>query len=111
MIKTDLYCWFIIRYGREVYIQSRSTGLIDMQTWAKDKTVYADGIGYTGQDERLLMEASSGDLEEDIDHTLDESLKLLENLVAILSTYRSKYLHSNKTTFSRLKVFGIRSSW
>ncbi|KAI9259165.1 hypothetical protein EDC94DRAFT_497230, partial [Helicostylum pulchrum] len=92
----------------EVYIQSRSTGLIDMQTWAKDKNGYADGIGYTGQDERLLMETSSGGLEEDIDHTLGDSLKLLKNLAAILNTYRSKYLDSNKTTFSRLKVFGIQ---
>lgn len=108
MIETDLYRWFIMRYRCEVYIQSRSTGLIDMQTWAKDKNGYADGIGYTGQDERLLMEASSGGLEEDIDHTLGDSLKLLENLAAILNTYRSKYLDSNKTTFSRLKVFGIQ---
>lgn len=97
-----------MRYRCEVYIQSRSTGLIDMQTWAKDKNGYADWIGYTGQDERLLMETSSGGLEEDIDHTLGDSLKLLENIAAILNTYRSKYLDSNKTTFSRLKVFGIQ---
>ncbi|KAI9474269.1 MAG: hypothetical protein EXX96DRAFT_462875, partial [Benjaminiella poitrasii] len=68
---------------------------------------HADGIGYTGQDERLLMEASSGGLEEDFNHTLGDSLKLLENLAAILNTYRTKYLNSNRTTFSRLKVFGI----
>ncbi|KAI7869252.1 hypothetical protein EV154DRAFT_607733 [Mucor mucedo] len=103
-----------------------------------DKNGYADGFGYTGQDERLLMEASSGGLEENVDHTLGEgvltmvyivltnfflfgqnvranvsfkpinSLKLLENLAAILNTYRSKYLNSNKTTFSRLNVFGIQ---
>lgn len=79
-----------------------------MQTWSRDKNGYADGIGYTGQDERLLMEASSGGLEEDIDHTLSDSLKLLENLAAILNTYRAKYLNSNKTTFSRLKVFDIQ---
>lgn len=54
------------------------------------------------------METSSGGLEEDIDHTLGNSLKLLENLAAILNTYRAKYLNSNKTTFSRLKVFGIQ---
>ncbi|GAA5796137.1 hypothetical protein HPULCUR_001506 [Helicostylum pulchrum] len=54
------------------------------------------------------METSSGGLEEDIDHTLGDSLKLLENIAAILNTYRSKYLDSNKTTFSRLKVFGIQ---
>ncbi|CEP14138.1 hypothetical protein [Parasitella parasitica] len=79
-----------------------------MQTWARDKNGYADGIGYTGQDERLSMEASSGCLEEDIDHTFGDSLKLLENLAAILNTCRAKYLNSNKTTFSRLKVFGIQ---
>ncbi|KAI8980917.1 hypothetical protein BDB01DRAFT_836578 [Pilobolus umbonatus] len=44
---------------------------------------------------RLLMEASSGGLEEDIDHTLGDLLELLENLAAILSTYRSKYLDNN----------------
>lgn len=80
-----------------------------MQTWAKDKIGYADGIGYTGQDERLLMEASSGGLEEDLNHTVGDSLKLLENLAAILNTYRAKYLNSNKTTFSKLKIFGIQS--
>lgn len=94
-----------MRYRCEVYIQSGSTGLIDMQTWAKDRTAYADGIGYTGQDERLIMEASSGGLKEDIDHTLGDSLKLLENLAAILNTYRSKYINSNEETFSKLKVF------
>ncbi|KAG2206232.1 hypothetical protein INT45_013151 [Circinella minor] len=92
----------------EVYIRSRSTELVDMETWTKDKGGYADGIGYTGQDERLLMEVSSGGLEEDLDHTLNDSLKLLENLAAILNTYRAKYLNSNKTTFSKLKVFGIQ---
>lgn len=93
----------------EVYIQSRSTGLVDMQTWTKDKVGYADGIGYTGQDERLLVEVSSGGLEEELDHTLSDSLKLLENLTAILNTYRAKYPNSNKMTFARLKVFGIQS--
>ncbi|KAG2210489.1 hypothetical protein INT47_002431 [Mucor saturninus] len=57
-------------YNFNVYIQSRSTGLIDMRTWMKDRTGYADGIGYTGRDERLLMEASSGGLEEDIGYTV-----------------------------------------
>lgn len=79
-----------MRYRSEGYIQSRITGLIDMQTWAKDKNGYADGIGYSGQDERLLMEASSGGLEIDIDHSLGDPLKLLENPAAILNTYRSK---------------------
>ncbi|KAG1323727.1 hypothetical protein G6F62_009503 [Rhizopus arrhizus] len=69
---------------------------------------FNDGIGYTGQDERLLIEASSGGLEEDLDHILGDSLKLLENLAAILNTYRAKYLNSNKTTLSRLKVFVIQ---
>lgn len=80
-----------------------------MQTWTKDKIGYADGIGYTGQDERLLVEASSGGLEEDLDHTLGNSLKLLENLAAILNTYRAKYCNSDRATFSKLKVFGIQS--
>lgn len=84
-----------MRYRCEVYIQSRNTGLINLQTWAKDKNRYADEIGYTGQDKRLLME-------EDIDHILDDSLKLLENLSVIFNTYRSKYFDSNKTTTTYL---------
>ncbi|KAI9470911.1 MAG: hypothetical protein EXX96DRAFT_490196, partial [Benjaminiella poitrasii] len=51
---------------------------------------------------------TSGGLEEDLNHTLGDSLKLLENLAAILNTYRAKYLNSNRTAFSRLKVFGIQ---
>ncbi|KAI8079346.1 hypothetical protein BDF21DRAFT_322260, partial [Thamnidium elegans] len=47
-------------------------------------------------------------LEEDLVHTLGDSLKLLENLSAILNTYHVKYLNRNKTAFSRLKVFGIQ---
>lgn len=35
-------------------IRRRSTGLINTQTWTKDKGGCADEIGYTGQDERLL---------------------------------------------------------
>ncbi|KAI8380247.1 hypothetical protein BD560DRAFT_432111 [Blakeslea trispora] len=54
-----------------------STGLVDLETWIKDKGSYADGIGYTGQNERLLMEVSSAGLEENLDHTLGDSLKLL----------------------------------
>lgn len=52
----------LIRYRYQAYHQSRSTGLIDMQTWTKDKIGYADGIGYangigyTGQDECLLVQ-------------------------------------------------------
>lgn len=108
MIKTNPYNWSIMHYRCEVYIQSRSTGLVNIETWAKDKGGYADGIGYTNQEERLLFEASSGGLEEDLNHTLGDSLKLLENLTAIVNTYRSKYLNSNRTTFSKLKVFGIQ---
>ncbi|CAO3655332.1 unnamed protein product [Mucor fragilis] len=76
-------------------------------TWAKDKNGFANGIGYAGQDERLLVETFFGGM-EDLDHTLGDSLKLLENLAATLNTYCSKYLNSNKTTFSKLKVLDIQ---
>lgn len=52
-----------------------------MQTWTKDKGAYADGIGYTGRDECLLVETSSGGLEEELDHTLGDSLKLCKTLL------------------------------
>ncbi|CEI87733.1 hypothetical protein RMCBS344292_02142 [Rhizopus microsporus] len=92
-----------------VYIQSRNTGLMDMQTWAKERVCYADGIGYNGQDEMILIESSSGGLNEDLDHTLGDSPKLLENLTAILNTHRGKYLYSDKATFKKLKILGIQS--
>jgi hypothetical protein len=57
----------------------------------------------------LLIESSSRGLNEDLDHTLDVSLKLLENLIAVLNMYRAKYLNSDKTTFKKLKVLGIQS--
>lgn len=79
-----------------------------MQTWTKDKGAQADGIGYTGQDGCLLVEASSGGLEEELDHTLSGSLKLVEKLAAILNSYRAKYPNSNKITFVKLEVFGIQ---
>ncbi|OBZ82761.1 hypothetical protein A0J61_09193 [Choanephora cucurbitarum] len=92
----------------EVYIQSRSTGLIDMETWIRNKGSYADGIDYTGQDQRLLMKVFSGDLEENLNHTLGDLLKLLEDLMAIVNTYCAKYLNSNKLAFAKLKVFEIQ---
>lgn len=82
---------------------------MDMQTWAKERVCYADGIGYNGQDEMILIESSSGGLNEDLDHTLGDSPKLLENLTAILNTHRGKYLYSDKATFKKLKILGIQS--
>ena len=79
-----------------------------METWTKDKSGYADGIGYSGEEERLLMESSSGGLRENVGRTLGDYLKMLGNFVEMLNTYRSKYQNCNKMTFSKLKVFGIQ---
>lgn len=77
VIKGNLYRWFTLDHRCDVLIQSRSTGLVDIQTWVKDKHAFADGIGYTGQDEHLLKEASSGGSEENLDYIVGDPSKLL----------------------------------
>ena len=48
-----------------------------METLVREKSSFADGIGYRGGDESLLIEASSDGLAEDLTHTSCVSLKLI----------------------------------
>lgn len=80
-----------------------------METWVREKSSFADGIGYRGGDESLLIEASSGGLAEDLTHTLGDSLKLLQNLIGIINTNRARFQNATSQTFGRFKAIGIQS--
>ena len=63
-------------------------------------------MGYL-DDERLIIESSSGGISEHIQHTSDDSLKLLEALQVLLKLKASKFENAQFTTLLDCRVFGI----
>ncbi|KAI9341322.1 hypothetical protein BD770DRAFT_330225 [Pilaira anomala] len=74
---------------------------------------YADGIGYsttTGvvDEERIVVECSSGGREENIQHTYGDSLKLTKSLTAMLVLKAYKRSNASYKTFCKFKTIGIQ---
>lgn len=81
-------------------------------SWISSAPSYADGIAYATSvglldDERVIVEVSSGALTENIQHTLGDSLKLLESLTCIIVLKASKFSNAKFTTLQRYKAIGI----
>ncbi|KAI7876626.1 uncharacterized protein EV154DRAFT_486438 [Mucor mucedo] len=74
---------------------------------------YADGIEYlttTGvvDEERIVVECSSGGHEENIQHTYDDSLRLTKSLTAMLVLKAYKRPNASYKPFCKLKTIGIQ---
>ncbi|KAI7848979.1 hypothetical protein BDC45DRAFT_561173 [Circinella umbellata] len=75
--------------------------------------IFADGLGYSTlighmDDERIVIEASSGGYEENQEHTEDDALKLLKTLTSIIVLKAYDLKNARFKTFTKFKVISIQ---
>lgn len=74
----------------------------------KTKKLYADGIGRRSNKEVLIMESSSPFEKEDLNHSLEDSMKLIDVMVSTLNISISSKLNTKFTTLLDLAVYGVQ---
>ncbi|KAJ3277946.1 hypothetical protein HK104_002794 [Borealophlyctis nickersoniae] len=90
---------------------SRNVATLTDGAYKTQPKMYADGIGIdpTSRMERLLMEASSGQLAEDILHSQGDAIKLLENAVRVLQGEIADHKEVAFATMRRRTVMAVQS--
>ncbi|KAF7720446.1 hypothetical protein EC973_008683 [Apophysomyces ossiformis] len=77
--------------------------------WNNSTTVaYADGVGRARDKEIILMESSSAFDEEDVDHSLGDSWKLIDMMTSTLNTELRSKQDTKFVTAQGLATFGIQ---
>lgn len=73
---------------------------IDIKTWKKPTTRFCDGLGFDwlGK-ERLSIEGSSGQQEENIDHTISDTAKQVSSTISMLKGFSQVNESRTKTVF------------
>ncbi|KAG1456047.1 hypothetical protein G6F46_000083 [Rhizopus delemar] len=99
--------------GDEKIIMSRQSVTLLVVFSESSSPNYADGIGYSTtagivDEERIMVECSSGGREENVEHTYDDSLKLVKSLTAMLVLKAYKRSNANYKTFCKFKIIGIQ---
>ncbi|KAL0077675.1 hypothetical protein J3Q64DRAFT_1862100 [Phycomyces blakesleeanus] len=80
------------------------------RAWWVGKPWFADGLGYdwTGG-KRLVMEGSSGQHEEKIPKTVDNSVKQVHSMIEMLKCIANTHTNSSFSTFLLTKVFDVQT--
>ncbi|CAO3667966.1 unnamed protein product [Rhizopus stolonifer] len=65
--------------------ESFSETTTDLETWKHSPVIYVDGLGYReGRSDIIVMEASSGKNNEDLEHSRDDTLKNVHGSICAL---------------------------
>jgi hypothetical protein len=90
--------------------ESFSESATNVETWKHGPTRYVDGLGYRGgRCDILLTEASSGMLNEDLDHTRDDNLKIIHGSICALEAILRRHSSASFATASSLLSFTVQS--
>ncbi|KAG0194804.1 hypothetical protein DFQ28_005016 [Apophysomyces sp. BC1034] len=77
--------------------------------WKNTTTIaYADGVDLANDKESMLMESSSAFDEEDVDHSLGDSWKLIDMMPATLKAELRSKQDTKFVTARGLAIFGIQ---
>ncbi|KAG0170725.1 hypothetical protein DFQ30_002055, partial [Apophysomyces sp. BC1015] len=83
---------------------------INTDLWMKTSRRFLDGLGFDAKKNELLaMEASSGIEKEDLNHTLDDTLKNLHTSISMISGIIRRNLDASFETMKQVRVFCIQS--
>ncbi|KAG2208091.1 hypothetical protein INT47_010453 [Mucor saturninus] len=80
---------------------------VDYDTTSTDRK-YADGLGKTNSPEVLFIESSSGLLQENISHTLEDTLELLVECNGALCYILGHFKNSRLKTALKKTAFGVQ---
>ena len=70
--------------------------------------LYADGLGRAANVDRAIMESSSGYAFEKVEHTMDDTLKLVMMTTDSLRTELLKYQDAKCETAKELAIYGVQ---
>lgn len=70
---------------------------------------YVDGLGEANHGEEIVLEASSGALNEDVSHSNGDTLKLIQSATEILKAELLNNLDCSYTTFLRRKILILQT--
>lgn len=89
---------------------SYTESTIEQDTWKRGPLRNVDGLGYTdvGTDV-IVMEASSGQTNEDLVHTKDDTLKNIHGSICILEAYLRQCPDARFITATNLLAFSVQS--
>ncbi|KAI7900376.1 uncharacterized protein BX663DRAFT_415714, partial [Cokeromyces recurvatus] len=77
---------------------------INVDLWIKTSRRFLDGLGFDKcHNEILSMEASSGLEKEDMEHTMEDTLKNLNSTIAFINGIGRKHLDASFSTFKKLQ--------
>ncbi|GAB5587726.1 hypothetical protein Unana1_02626 [Umbelopsis nana] len=83
---------------------------MDHALWEKGRPRFADGLGYDWSgEERLIMKASGGQHHEDVQQTIDDSIKQISSMILMLKGLGNSHLNASFNTVMKTNVFGIQS--
>ncbi|KAF9346834.1 hypothetical protein BGX26_001657 [Mortierella sp. AD094] len=79
-------------------------------TWKQGGVQYLDGRGYDREGRnRITMEASSGQNEEKLGHTLNDTIKNAQSSISMLNAVVRRNQHARFTTMAQLVTFSSQS--
>lgn len=95
---------------------SRQAVTLSIMDCEGETSNYAGGIGYATlagilDDERILVECSSGGREENLQHTYGDSLKVLESLTAPIFLLFDCIYHTGAPAFGKRRDSYLVSQW
>jgi hypothetical protein len=77
--------------------------------WTNEKEHhFADGVGRRDQSERIVMESSSGFAKENIEHTIEDSLKLVTTTISALQSDVSHNMDASFSTMKEYATYGVQ---
>ncbi|KAI9020994.1 hypothetical protein CLU79DRAFT_804594 [Phycomyces nitens] len=83
---------------------------INKDTWKSGPLRNVDGLGYNKtKTDIIVMEASSGQNNEDMVHTKDDTLKNIHGSICALESSLRRYQYARCTTATDLLVFSVQS--
>lgn len=110
--KKNVIKYFLLNRDEKI-IMSRQAVTLSVVFSESSSPNYADGIGYSTtagvvDEERIMVECSSGGREENIEHIYDDILKLVKSLTAMFVLKAYKRSNVNYKTFCKFKTIGIQ---
>lgn len=92
----------------EVHLQQCSRMDMNVSLWTSPAFRYVDGLGYDMYgEERLVIEASSNQHKERLQHMLYDTAKQLLSSICMLQGIANTYSNANFITMRKVKIFGL----
>lgn len=81
---------------------------MNIKNCTSGKACFVDGMGYDiYNEERVVMESSSGAIKENIRHTVDDTVKQVYSTIAILNSDIRHHMNAISHIMTKTSAFGI----